>query len=412
VSQELVSLGIRALLVEDNRVDALLIRDAVAKSEETRIRLDHVLSLGEAVVRLQQEHYDVILLDLMLPDSIGLDTIVRTHEGAPGVPIVVLTGIDDETMAIRAVQSGAQDYLIKGQLNAKQVVRAIRYAVIRHDALAAAAPPPAPGELGRLVALCGGKGGVGTTTIACHLAVELKACSEKRVLLLDLDPCYGMAGFVMKAESEYSAADVLQNIRRLDASFWESVVVTGKHRIDILPAPRWSASEQSTFSIDNLRPFFAFLRRMYDWVVIDLGSWRPYQGLNGRDFDNLFVVTTPDVMSLYRTKQIVGALSESGFEGDRLGLVLNGVVMHTEVGPEDIESLLGIRVYVSVPHDPEVSEALAAGKTMAKNTDFTKCVEIFACRLAGIEPTGPKERKSSLFGSLRFGLMKPRNVAG
>jgi Flp pilus assembly CpaE family ATPase len=403
VSQELVGLGIRVLLVEDNRVDALLIRDAVAKSEDARVRLDHVLSLGEAVARLQQEHYDVILLDLMLPDSTGLDTIVHTHEAAPGVPIVVLTGLDDETMAIRAVQSGAQDYLIKGQLNAKQVVRAIRYAVIRSDALAAAAPPAVPGDVGRLVALCGGKGGVGTTIIACHLALELKACTDKRVLLLDLDLCYGMTGFVMKAKSEYSAADALQNIARLDASFWKSVVVSGANPIDILPAPPGSAYEQARFSIEDLRPLFAFLRGMYDWIVIDLGSWKPYEGLNGRDFDNLFVVTTPDVMSLYRTKQIVGALSDSGFAGDRLGLILNGFAKHTEVGPKDVESLLGIPVSVSVPNAPEVFEALAAGKTVSKNSAFTKAVEGFAQRLSGTEPAGPKERKSSLFGSLRFG---------
>ena len=305
-------------------------------------------------------------------------------------------------MAIRAVQSGAQDYLIKGQLNAKQVVRAIRYAVIRYDAIAAAAPPPAPGELGKLVALCGGKGGVGTTIVACHLALELKAATDKKILLLDLDLSYGMTGFVMKVKSDYSAVDALQNIARLDASFWKSVIVSGEHRIDILPAPPGASYDPSRFTIENLRSLFAFLRGMYDWVVIDLGSWLP-EGLNSRDFDNLFVVTTPDVMSLYRTKQIVGALSDSGFAADRLGLVLNGFAKHTEVGPKEIESLLGIPVHVSVPTAPEIAEALAAGKTVPKNTAFTRSVEAFAQRLAGIEPTGPKERKPSLFGSLRFG---------
>lgn len=123
--------GIRVLLVEDNPGDARLLRETLAGAGTTRFVITHVDRLAEAVARLARERFDVVLLDLHLPDSSGLETFSRAHENAPGAPIVVLTGLDDEDMAIRAVQAGAQDYLIKGQVPSTLLVRALRYAMER-----------------------------------------------------------------------------------------------------------------------------------------------------------------------------------------------------------------------------------------------------------------------------------------
>src|SRR5262249_9573930 len=84
--------------------------------------------------RVAQEHFDVVLLDLSLPDSVGLETLTTLHAQAPQVPVVVLTGFDDETIAVEAVQAGAQDYLIKGQAEGNLLVPAIRYAIERQRA--------------------------------------------------------------------------------------------------------------------------------------------------------------------------------------------------------------------------------------------------------------------------------------
>jgi len=99
---------INVLLVEDSPTDALLLREALAGEDSVQFRTAHVERLAEALKYLQEQQFDLILLDLGLPDSQGLDTFSRVHDHAPQVPIVVLTGLDDDTLALRAVQEGAQ----------------------------------------------------------------------------------------------------------------------------------------------------------------------------------------------------------------------------------------------------------------------------------------------------------------
>ncbi len=119
------------LLVEDNPGDARLIREMMGELPNSRPKLTWVDSLTRGLVALNQDPFDVLLLDLSLPDSTGLDTVVRFRREAPNVPIVVLSGLDDEATATEAVHYGAQDYLLKGELDGRQLLRAMRYAVER-----------------------------------------------------------------------------------------------------------------------------------------------------------------------------------------------------------------------------------------------------------------------------------------
>ncbi|WP_119460852.1 ATP-binding response regulator [Rhodospirillaceae bacterium SYSU D60014] len=121
----------KILLVEDNPGDARLTRELLSEVGNARFELIHVESLKAALERVEQESFDVVLLDLSLPDAQGLTTVERLRNGAPRMPVVVLSGLDDETRAIEAVQSGAQDYLVKGQGTGELIMRALRYAIER-----------------------------------------------------------------------------------------------------------------------------------------------------------------------------------------------------------------------------------------------------------------------------------------
>jgi hypothetical protein len=129
--------GIRVLLVEDNPGDARLFTEFLRDAGASHLRMVHVDRLAAALDRLTQDAFDVMLLDLSLPDADGLDTLVRAHAHAPKIPIVVLTGHDDEALAVRAVRAGAQDYLVKGHVDGELLVRSIRYASERGRALEA-----------------------------------------------------------------------------------------------------------------------------------------------------------------------------------------------------------------------------------------------------------------------------------
>ncbi|MHC5724326.1 MAG: PAS domain-containing hybrid sensor histidine kinase/response regulator [Nostoc sp.] len=125
---------IKVLLVEDNPGDVFLLQELLKEVTTVVVDLIPVERLNEALNYLANEIFDVILLDLLLPDSQGLETFVIAHHQAKATPIIVLTGIDDETLAISAMQQGAQDYLVKGQLTGDLLVRSIRYAIERQRA--------------------------------------------------------------------------------------------------------------------------------------------------------------------------------------------------------------------------------------------------------------------------------------
>ena len=131
---------IRVLLIEDNPGDAKLIQaylvgNSEAGSVSTRFDLDQSRSLGEGLEKANRGQYDVLILDLNLPDSRGLDTFNRIHTALPDVPVIVLTGLDDENLALQALQEGAQNYLVKGSVDTQLLARAITYAIERQQVM-------------------------------------------------------------------------------------------------------------------------------------------------------------------------------------------------------------------------------------------------------------------------------------
>jgi diguanylate cyclase (GGDEF)-like protein/PAS domain S-box-containing protein len=119
------------LLVEDNPGDARLLREMLNEQGLHETEMTHVDRLSAAEKHLEKNLVDIILLDLGLPDAQGLAAVRRAHTAAPRVPLVVLTGLDDETLSGQALQEGAQDYLIKGQIDARGLLRSLRYAIER-----------------------------------------------------------------------------------------------------------------------------------------------------------------------------------------------------------------------------------------------------------------------------------------
>ena len=123
---------VRILLVEDDPDDVWIMRNLLSDRWDGPFELVHTELLATGVTRCEHQKFDVILLDLALPDSRGLETFITMYGHADGVPIVVLSGYDDEVTAMKAVQAGAEDYLVKGQVTDNLLVRSIRYAIERN----------------------------------------------------------------------------------------------------------------------------------------------------------------------------------------------------------------------------------------------------------------------------------------
>ncbi|HEY2341776.1 MAG TPA: response regulator, partial [Chthoniobacteraceae bacterium] len=123
---------LRVLLVEDNPGDVFLITEMLSDAPR-RLEIESVGLLADALRRLDAGGIDVVVSDLSLPDSRGLETFEKLHSHASRTPIIILSGFDDERMALRTVELGAQDYLVKGQVDQALLVRSIQYSITRAE---------------------------------------------------------------------------------------------------------------------------------------------------------------------------------------------------------------------------------------------------------------------------------------
>ena len=126
------SLSVRArtiLIIEDNYDDVELLNFQLDMLGSGRPKLEHCDNLASGLSRLSDGDIDVVLLDLSLPDAKGIDTVSRLRAAAPGTPVLVLTGTDDNDLAVKTIAFGAQDYLIKGQMDLGLLCRCINYAI-------------------------------------------------------------------------------------------------------------------------------------------------------------------------------------------------------------------------------------------------------------------------------------------
>ncbi len=125
---------LRILLIEDDDIEADLIRDQIAGSTFADARLTHVNRVAEGIERIAREAWDVVLLDLNLPDGNGVENLHRVRAASDTVPIIILTNVEDDHTALKSVRHGAQDYLIKRSITGEILARSVRYAIARHAA--------------------------------------------------------------------------------------------------------------------------------------------------------------------------------------------------------------------------------------------------------------------------------------
>ncbi len=230
--------SLTVLLIEDSPDYADLVEDWLSeKKDGTSFVLNWTDSLRAGLERLAKGGIDVILLDLGLPDSNGTETFRNLKTGAPGIPVIVLSSADSQSVALEMIREGAEDYLVKNTCNAEALVRAVRYAFLRHRSHTTKPSNGSGANHTRVAGFIGAKGGVGTTTTACTLAAELREQTGDKVLLGDLDIHRGLVAFLSGIEPRYSMVDAVENLNRLDITCWQTIVSSGLGEIDIVPSP-------------------------------------------------------------------------------------------------------------------------------------------------------------------------------
>ncbi len=249
---------------------------------------------------------------------------------------------------------------------------------------------------GKTVGFVSAKGGCGATTIACHVALELPRLAKAKVLLADLDLQAGMISFLAKAKSAYSVADAVNNLQRLDLSYWRGLISNGIPDLEIISAPSSPAAKQ--ISAPQLKQVLAFARVQYDWTVLDLGRNLNAATLSLLDLiDETYLVTTPEVPALHHAKQMIQFLLDSGYGRANLRLLLNRAQKRAEVTLEELETMLGLPVYATVVNDYHaLQEAYAEGRMLDERSQLGRGFARLAAKIAGVDET--RKKKTSLFG--------------
>ncbi len=387
------------VLVVDNAEDGRKIREMLEGAEGAPFTVYSAETLVSALDAMARHTFDIAVVEIFLADSKGLPTFETIRRHAPGLPVVIYTGIDNEALAPAAVQRGAQDYLIKGKVTSQSLARVLHYAVMRQQG------QDQPGAAGtakaRVIGILAAKGGVGATTFASHFSLELKRQTGGRVLLLDPDPTSASASFLMKIESKYTVADAASNLNRLDAAFWGSVVAKGPGGLDVLQAPG-AAGFSEPLAGDALRHVLRFARTRYDSIVVDLGRLNPVAMSLLEETSEIYLVTTNGLPEMYEAKRVAHELIERGFTSQRLRLVFNRVPESASLPQAEFAKVFGVPVFWTIfDCADELAEAYARGRFLDESLPLRKQIAQLVARSLGTEPK-PKAR-----GLMRFFKLAP-----
>jgi pilus assembly protein CpaE len=345
------------------------------------------------IERLEFLRPEVVLLDITkLP--LAFEEAVRGVRAAlPDCMLMALDTTAQPDTILAAMRVGANEFLYPplGD-NLRNAIE--RRSTVRPRARENSRPP------GKVLGFLSAKGGCGASTIACHLAAELGRISAQRAehaLLADLDLQSGIVGFLMKVKSPYSVLDAVQNLHRLDFSYWNALVSAEWPGLEIVAAPA-GYLPKDTVPGESLAKVVAFVRAHYAWTVADLGCTLNLATVTVLDeIDDIYLVTTLEVPSLHQAKLAVQTLINAGF-GNRLHVILNRTPQRPDVTAEELERILGLPIDTMLPNDYyALYEAFCKGKLLPPGSHLSRQLSAFAMRLAGA-PVEKGKRRFGLFG--------------
>jgi len=352
---------LRILLVEDNPGDAALVQEILSDAASGKLEIDWVETLPEAIRRLHERLYDVILLDLSLPGSVGLDTFLKLRPHTGDSPVIVLTGNEDKHLPLAAVRAGAEDYLLKDRISGESLLRAILFARERstRKLLSASGKPREATRRAKLLAFAGPKGGVGTTTVAANVAWALSEAGHE-VILAEVRGYYGTLADHFPGVAPRASTTTLWQMppEKVNPTAVNPYLVRVTSHLRVLFGPQ-AAREARQLSQAGVQAVLDQLRSVAKYVICDLPP-EPNEAnqatLRAADFTGL--VCDREAGTVQAAKVFLQHCRQWGVTG-LIGLVLvNRAALSAPLDPGTVSRELGLGLLGTIP--PAADQCVAA----------------------------------------------------
>lgn len=332
---------------------------------------------------------------------------IETLTALPASPPVLAYAGGTGTASMRAAMAaGARDYLALSA-SPTEIRRSLDHAVAgeqrRRRVDGGTADADGAGHVGTIITVFGAKGGVGKTTIASNLAVQLRQETQQSVALIDLDTRFGDAALALDMPVETSIVELARERRQVTRGQVRSYLTEHASGVMLLPAPP-NPTDWSDIGADKVERIIALMASAFDYVVIDTpGTFNDMVATAIEQADQVLVVTTLDVVSVKDTWLAFEMLQSWGMPDERLKLLTNRTTPHSVVNEDDVAAALGRAALTAFPYDRAVGAASAVAQPVVlarPHSPFSKQLTQMARRLAGIEE--PRSRGlSSVFSRSR-----------
>ena len=309
-------------------------------------------------------------------------------EAATSMPVVALSPRKDADLILRCLHRGAGEFL------AEPTAQQLRLAL---DRLGRTRGPSAAPQPSTVYCVVPGKPGCGASTLAAHLAFELKRAGASRVLLVDTDILGGAIAFLLKVKADFHLGDAVRDRQRMDTDLWARLTILC-HGVDVLLAPDNPAAGveiDRAAAADLLR----FWQAQYEAIVVDTAGAQPGAVEFIRLADQILLVTTNELVALHATRRSVDYLEKNAIDRRRLRLVVNRYSPATGLKREEVQSALKLEPYALLANEYEVvQQAVLEGKPVGTGTRFDRGLRALTARLTGKD--APAIKKPAWLGLL------------
>ena len=361
---------------------------------------DDILLAALRQRHLRAAQCDIAALDGSIakaPDAIVVDIrssgrlpheLASVRRSFPNAGLVIVARSADSSLLLDAMRMGVNEWVTEPIVHDELVT------AIRRVAAVSAAPA------GKMFAILGAKGGVGSTTVAVNLATSMTMVSKEAALLIDLHMAYGDAAVFLGVDPRFSVVDALENVDRLDETYLRGLITTAPSGVDLLASSQ--TIRHGAFEASRIRRLLDVVSTMYKFVVLDCPKTEPavLEAIDG--VSQIVVVANQELPSLRSTTRIVTTLKQR-CGADRVKVALTRFDPQAEITKADIEKILGGPIAYQFPNDYRTSAgAITKGEPLivANHSRLAASIGEFARQLGGFPKPQGELVKSGLFGRL------------